>query len=94
MTNSSSIKPREARLVAVQDDDGFHLCTRYIKEYSAEGHAIFEDDGRILMSYGLYDIAIQDLENCLQFAHAMREQKMKEVQAQQETEDKAHVPAP
>lgn len=77
MTTHSNLKPREARLVALQDDDGFHLCTRYVKEYSPDGKAVFEDEGRILMSYGLYDIAIQDLENCLSFAYAMRDEKTK-----------------
>ena len=78
MTTNSNLKAREARLVALQDDDGFHLCTRYVKDYSSDGKAIFEDEGRVLMSYGLYDIAIQELENCLNFAYAMRKEKMEE----------------
>ena len=64
--------------VAVQDEQGFHLCSRFLKEYPPEGNAVFEDDGRILMSYGVYEIAIQDLENCLEFARAMREKAIQE----------------
>lgn len=78
MTQDENTKPKEARMVAVQDEQGFHLCSRFIKEYTPEGNAVFEDDGRILMSYGVYEIAIQDLENCLEFARAMREKAIKE----------------
>ena len=69
-------------MVAVQDENGFHVCSRFLKEYDAEGRAVFEDDGRILMSYSVYEIAIQDLENCLEFARAMREKAVHEKQAQ------------
>jgi|Laugresp1bdmlbsn_1035097.scaffolds.fasta_scaffold62255_1 hypothetical protein len=78
MTQDENTKPKEARMVAVQDEQGFHLCSRFLKEYTPEGNAVFEDDGRILMSYGVYEIAIQDLENCLDFARAMREKAVKE----------------
>ena len=78
MTQDENTKPKEARMVAVQDEQGFHLCSRFLKEYTPEGNAVFEDDGRILMSYGVYEIAIQDLENCLEFARAMREKAIKE----------------
>mgnify|MGYP000019230361 CR=1 FL=1 len=78
LTQDENTKPKEARMVAVQDEQGFHLCSRFLKEYTPEGNAVFEDDGRILMSYGVYEIAIQDLENCLEFARAMREKAIKE----------------
>ena len=78
MIQDENTKPKEARMVAVQDEQGFHLCSRFLKEYTPEGNAVFEDDGRILMSYGVYEIAIQDLENCLDFARAMREKAVKE----------------
>ena len=78
MTQDENTKPKEARMVAVQDEQGFHLCSRFLKEYTPQGNAVFEDDGRILMSYGVYEIAIQDLENCLEFARAMREKIIKE----------------
>ena len=78
MTQDENTKPKEARMVAVQDEQGFHLCSRFLKEYTPQGNAVFEDDGRILMSYGVYEIAIQDLENCLEFARAMSEKIIKE----------------
>lgn len=78
MTQDENTPQKEARLVAVQDDQGFHLCSRFLKEYTPEGNAVFEDDGRILMSYGVYEIAIQDLENCLEFARAMRDKAIKD----------------
>jgi hypothetical protein len=78
LTQNENTKPKEARMVAVQDEQGFHLCSRFLKEYTPEGNAVFEDDGRILMSYGVYEIAIQDLENCLEFARAMRDKAIKE----------------
>jgi len=78
LTQDENTKPKEARMVAVQDEQGFHLCSRFLKEYTPEGNAVFEDDGRILMSYGVYEIAIQDLENCLEFARAIREKAIKE----------------
>lgn len=78
MTQDENTKPKEARMVAVQDEQGFHLCSRALKEYTPEGNAVFEDEGHILMSYGVYEIAIQDLENCLAFARAMREKAVKE----------------
>ena len=90
MTQDAQTKPKEARMVAVQDEQGFHLCSRFLKEYTPEGHAVFEDDGHILMSYGVYEIAIQDLENCLAFARAMREKTIQEKAA---TEDQADKPA-
>jgi len=78
LTQDENTPQKEARLVAVQDDQGFHLCSRFLKEYTPEGNAVFEDDGRILMSYGVYEIAIQDLENCLEFARAMRDKAIKD----------------
>ena len=65
-------------MVAVQDEQGFHLCSRFLKEYTSKGNAVFEDGGHILMSYGVYEIAIQDLENCLAFARAMRKKTIQE----------------
>jgi regulator of sirC expression with transglutaminase-like and TPR domain len=90
MTQNDSTKPKEARMVAVQDEQGFHLCSRFLKEYTPDGNAVFEDDGHILMSYGVYEIAIQDLENCLEFARAMREKTIKEKTASEDqTEEKS-----
>jgi hypothetical protein len=90
LTQDENTKPKEARMVAVQDEQGFHLCSRFLKEYTPEGNAVFEDDGRILMSYGVYEIAIQDLENCLEFARAMREKAIKEKTV---TEDQTGQPS-
>jgi regulator of sirC expression with transglutaminase-like and TPR domain len=90
LTQDAQTKPKEARMVAVQDEQGFHLCSRFLKEYTPEGHAVFEDDGHILTSYGVYEIAIQDLENCLAFARAMREKTIQEKAA---AEDQADKPA-
>ena len=90
MTQDENTKPKEARMVAVQDEQGFHLCSRFLKEYTPEGNAVFEDDGRILMSYGVYEIAIQDLENCIEFARAMREKAIKEKTV---TEDQTGQPS-
>ena len=81
MAQEAHTQPRQARMVAVQDDNGFHICSRFLKEYDNEGHAVFEDDGRILMSYGVYEVAIQDLESCLEFARAMREKAIQDKQA-------------
>jgi regulator of sirC expression with transglutaminase-like and TPR domain len=88
MTQSDNTKPKEARMVAVQDEHGFHLCSRLLKEYTPEGNAVFEDDGHILMSYGVYEIAIQDLENCLAFARAMREKTINEKSTAEDQADK------
>ena len=88
MTQNENTKPKEARMVAVQDEQGFHLCSRFIKEYTHEGNAVFEDDGRILMSYGVYEIAIQNLENCLEFARAMRGKAIKEKTMAEDQTDK------
>ena len=88
MTQDENTKPKEARMVAVQDEQGFHLCSRFLKEYTPEGNAVFEDDGRILMSYGVYEIAIQDLENCLEFARAMREKALQDKTTKEDPADK------
>jgi hypothetical protein len=85
MADEENTQPRQARMVAVQDDNGFHVCSRFLKEYDAEGRAVFEDDGRILMSYGVYEVAIQDLESCLEFARAMRDKAIQDKQAQTST---------
>ena len=72
--NAALIKP--ARLVGVQDNDGYHLCAGFIKEFDKDGKVVFEDEGKRVMSYGAYEIAIQDLENCLSHAKAMRDLKI------------------
>jgi regulator of sirC expression with transglutaminase-like and TPR domain len=88
LTQDENTKPKEARMVAVQDEQGFHLCSRFLKEYTPEGNAVFEDDGHILMSYGVYEIAIQDLENCLEFARAMREKALQDKTTKENPADK------
>ena len=89
MADEETTQPRQARMVAVQDDNGFHVCSRFLKDYDSEGRAVFEDDGRILMSYGVYEIAIQDLESCLEFARAMRDKAIQKKQAQTSTPEPA-----
>ena len=82
---SNNNEPKQARLVAVQNDEGFHVCTGFIKEIKADGQVVFEDEGQKVLTYGAYEVAIQDLEICLAFAKACREQKLKE-QADSQTE--------
>lgn len=81
MSDKSANDPRQARLVAVQDDDGFHLCTGFVKEIGANGEVSFEDEGQKVLTYGAYEVVIQDLEICLAFAKATREAKIKEREA-------------
>lgn len=78
MQTDNSTNPKQARLVAVQDDSGFHICTGLVKEVTADGQVIFEDEGQKVLTYGAYEVAIQDLEICLAFAKAAREAKIKE----------------
>jgi hypothetical protein len=78
MKSKSSTQAKQARLVAVQDDSGFHICTGMVKEVTTDGQVIFEDEGQKVLTYGAYEVAIQDLEICLAFAKAAREAKIKE----------------
>ena len=78
MQSNASNQPKQARLVAVQDDSGFHICTGLVKEVTEDGQVIFEDEGKKVLTYGAYEVAIQDLEICLAFAKAAREAKIKE----------------
>ena len=71
-------QPLQARLVAVQDDNGFHICTGFVKEVRDDGQVIFDDEGQKVLTYGAYEVAIQDLEICLAFAKAAREAKLQE----------------
>ena len=82
---SSNNEAKQARLVAVQNDEGFHLCTGFVKEIQADGQVVFEDEGQKVLTYGAYEVAIQDLEICLAFAKACRDQKIKE-QAEKQPE--------
>jgi phenylpropionate dioxygenase-like ring-hydroxylating dioxygenase large terminal subunit len=71
MTTAENQNTREARLVPFQDDNGFHLCIGFIKEVQEDGRVMFEDQGNIAISYGAYEIAIQDLEICLSQAKSL-----------------------
>ncbi|MEY4734501.1 MAG: hypothetical protein RLZZ464_2567 [Pseudomonadota bacterium] len=71
MTTAENQNTREARLVPFQDDNGFHLCIGFIKEVQDDGRVVFEDQGNIAISYGAYEIAIQDLEICLSQAKSL-----------------------
>jgi len=73
---------RQARLVGVQDDDGYHLCTGFVKAIKDDGTVEFEDEGKKILTYGAYEIAIQDLEVCLAHAKAMRDIKIAEKKAE------------
>ncbi len=77
MVSNKKATPRQARLVAVQDDDGFHICTGFVKEALPDGQVIFEDEGQKVLTYGAYEVAIQDLEICLAFTKATRDAKLK-----------------
>ena len=71
-------EPKQARLVGLQNDEGFHLCTAFVKEVTPEGQVVFEEEGQKVLTYGTYEVAIQDLEICLAFAKACRENKLKD----------------
>ena len=71
MTTAENQNTREARLVPFQDDNGFHLCIGFIKEVQEDGRVLFEEQGNIAISYGAYEIAIQDLEICLSQAKSL-----------------------
>jgi phenylpropionate dioxygenase-like ring-hydroxylating dioxygenase large terminal subunit len=71
MTTAENQNTREARLVPFQDDNGFHLCIGFIKEVQEDGRVVFEEQGNIAISYGAYEIAIQDLEICLSQAKSL-----------------------
>ena len=73
----STDEQRQARLVGLQDNDGYHLCIGFVKEISPEGVVSFEDEGQKILSYGAYEVAIQDLENCLAHCKAMLKAKKK-----------------
>lgn len=71
--NAAAATPeqRQARLIGLQDEDGYHLCIGFIKAVSAEGAVTFEEQGQKVLTYGTYETAIQDLENCLTHVKAM-----------------------
>ena len=71
---------REVRLVGVQDDDGYHLCLGFLKEVTPEGQVLFEDEGQKFITYGAYEVAIQDLEICLAHVKALRDAKRSELE--------------
>jgi hypothetical protein len=73
MSTADNQNTREARLVPFQDDNGFHLCIGFIKEVLDDGRVVFEDQGSIAISYGAYEVAIQDLEICLSQAKSLLE---------------------
>ena len=73
MSTADNPNTREARLVPFQDDNGFHLCIGFIKEVLDDGRVVFEDQGNIAISYGAYEVAIQDLEICLSQAKSLLE---------------------
>ena len=79
MSNAATQNTREARLVPFQDDNGFHLCIGFIKEVQEDGRVLFENEGNIAISYGAYEIAIQDLEICLSQAKSLLEARKKEL---------------
>jgi phenylpropionate dioxygenase-like ring-hydroxylating dioxygenase large terminal subunit len=79
MSNAATQNTREARLVPFQDDNGFHLCIGFIKEVQEDGRVLFENEGSIAISYGAYEIAIQDLEICLSQAKSLLEARKQEL---------------
>ena len=79
MSTADNQNTREARLVPFQDDNGFHLCIGFIKEVLDDGRVVFEDQGNIAISYGAYEIAIQDLEICLSQAKSLLEARKQEM---------------
>lgn len=87
MTAATSTPQREARLVPFQDDNGFHLCIGFIKEVQADGRIVFENQGNIAISYGAYEIAIQDLEICLSHAKHCLEERKKALAAEPKAAD-------
>jgi len=90
MTTAENQNTREARLVPFQDDNGFHLCIGFIKEVQEDGRVVFEEQGNIAISYGAYEIAIQDLEICLSQAKSLLQARKQaladEADAQSRTE--------
>jgi hypothetical protein len=89
MSDAAPQNTREARLVPFQDDNGFHLCIGFIKEVQEDGRVVFEDQGNIAISYGAYEIAIQDLEICLSQAKTLLEARKKALAEQAAAEAKA-----
>lgn len=89
MSNAAEQNTREARLVPFQDDNGFHLCLGFIKEVKDDGRVVFEDQGSIAISYGAYEIAIQDLEICLSQAKSLLEARKQALAEQAAAEAKA-----
>jgi hypothetical protein len=83
MSNAAPQNTREARLVPFQDDNGFHLCIGFIKEVQEDGRVLFENEGSIAISYGAYEIAIQDLEICLSQAKSLLEARKQELAEKQ-----------
>ena len=82
MNEAAQQNTREARLVPFQDDNGFHLCIGFIKEVQDDGRVVFEDQGSIAITYGAYEVAIQDLEICLAQAKHLMEERKKAAAAQ------------
>ena len=70
------LEPRQARLIGVQDDEGYHLCTGLIKSVGDNGAIEFEDQGKKVLTYAAYEVAIQDLESCLAHVNSMRDAKI------------------
>jgi hypothetical protein len=89
MSNAAEQNTREARLVPFQDDNGFHLCIGFIKEVTDDGRVVFEDQGSIAISYGAYEIAIQDLEICLTQAKSLLAARKQALAEQAAAEAKA-----
>ena len=83
MSNAAPQNTREARLVPFQDDNGFHLCIGFIKEVQEDGRVVVENEGSIAISYGAYEIAIQDLEICLSQAKSLLEARKQELAEKQ-----------
>jgi phenylpropionate dioxygenase-like ring-hydroxylating dioxygenase large terminal subunit len=89
MTAAENQNTREARLVPFQDDNGFHLCIGFIKEVQDDGRVVFEEQGNIAISYGAYEIAIQDLEICLSQAKSLLAARKQALAEQAAAEPKA-----
>ena len=89
MSATDNPNTREARLVPFQDDNGFHLCIGFIKEVMDDGRVVFEDQGNIAISYGAYEVAIQDLEICLSQAKSLLEARKQALAEQAAAEAKA-----
>ena len=74
---STASQNKQARLIALQDDTGYHLCIGFVKSINENGNITFENEGQKILSYGAYEVVIQDLENCLIHAKSMMDTKIK-----------------